>query len=435
MLLKKSALAFAFTLMAGASAYAMDCPSGFEMKNGFCMVAPKSAAPMKMSGMVMEAPVSKDVTPVPCPTGFEMKSGFCMVAPKPLAGSTTPINIYSGIGADNLNPALTNVPQRVYVPNHSSNTVSVIDQATMKVIDTFKVGLGPQHIIPSWDLKTLWVANNASNTPRGAMTPIDPLTSKPGAVMEVDDPYNMYFMPDGSEAVIVDEAYKRLDIRDPHTMKLITEIPTPDCHGINHADFSADYSFAIFTCEFRGGALVKVDLKNRKVLGMLELSKKGMPQDVRLSPDGSVFYVSDMMNNGVFLIDAATFTEAGFIPTGIGAHGLNVSRDGKSLYVANRGSTAIPAPSKGPGSISVIDFATRKVVANWPIEGGGSPDMGNLSVDGKVLWLSGRFDNVVYAIDTTSGTMTKIKVGQEPHGLTVWPQPGNFSLGHTGNMR
>jgi YVTN family beta-propeller protein len=89
----------------------------------------------------------------------------------------------------------------------------------------------------------------------------------------------------------------------------------------------------------------------------------------------------------------------------------------------------------GDGSISVIDFATRKVVANWPIPGGGSPDMGNVSADGKTLWLAGRFDNVVYAIDTNDGTVQKIPVGTEPHGLTVWPQPGRYSLGHTGNMR
>ena len=41
----------------------------------------------------------------------------------------------------------------------------------------------------------------------------------------------------------------------------------------------------------------------------------------------------------------------------------------------------------------------------------------------------------VYAIDTSSGNVTKIPVGAEPHGLTVWPQPGRYSLGHTGNMR
>ena len=49
--------------------------------------------------------------------------------------------------------------------------------------------------------------------------------------------------------------------------------------------------------------------------------------------------------------------------------------------------------------------------------------------------MSGRFDNEVYAIDTAEGGVQKIPVGTEPHGLTIWPQPGRYSLGHTGNMR
>jgi DNA-binding beta-propeller fold protein YncE len=85
--------------------------------------------------------------------------------------------------------------------------------------------------------------------------------------------------------------------------------------------------------------------------------------------------------------------------------------------------------------VSVIDFATRRVVRTWPIPGGGSPDMGNVSADGKTLWLSGRFDNVAYAIDTATGAVRAIPVGREPHGLAVWPQPGRYCLGHTGIMR
>ncbi len=157
-----------------------------------------------------------------------------------------------------------------------------------------------------------------------------------------------------------------------------------------------------------------------------------MPQDIRVSPDGTVFYVADMMANGVFVVDGDKFAEIGFIPTGPGTHGLYPSRDGTKLYVANRG---FDGHRMGPGSVSVIDFATRSVVANWPIPGGGSPDMGNVSADGKTLWLSGRYHGVVYAIDTTTGAVTKIPVGKEPHGLAVWPQPGRYSLGHTGNMR
>src|SRR5258706_13328218 len=160
-----------------------------------------------------------------------------------------------------------------------------------------------------------------------------------------------------------------------------------------------------------------------------------MPQDIRISPDGKQFFVADMNSDGVYLIDAASFRQTGFLPTGKGAHGLYPSRDGKKLYVTNRGTHMGDTKPKGAGSIGVFDFATRKVERNIPIPGGGSPDMGNVSADGKYLWLSGRFDKVVYAIEIATCDVKNIPVGTEPHGLTIWPQPGRYSLGHTGNMR
>ena len=376
-------------------------------------------------------------------------------------------NLYSETGSGRMSPAVAGALVRVYVPNRGANTVSVIDPETMKVTDTFKVGVNPQHIVPSWDLRTLYVANNAEGRTDGSLTPIDPLTARPGKSFAVDDPYNMYFTPDGKEAIVVAEAYKRLDFRDPKTMKLVSSLPTPQCAGINHADFSIDGRFVFFTCEF-SGALTKIDLVARKVLGTLKLSRyyarpevlavierpgkkpvtlpdptgtgeicttPGMPQDVRASPDGKRFYIADMMADGVHVVDGDSFKQIGFVPTGVGAHGLYPSRDGKRLYVANRGSNQIRGKPHGPGSISVIDFASGKVVQNWPIPNGGSPDMGNVSADGKYLWLSGRYDEEVYRIETTTGAVDRIKVGKEPHGLTVWPQPGRYSLGHTGNLR
>jgi YVTN family beta-propeller protein len=384
-----------------------------------------------------------------------------------MPGVVDPNNLYSEIGSSHLSPAVSGALSRVYVPNRAANTVSVIDPETLKVIDTFPVGINPQHIVPAWDLRTLWVANNAEGRRDGSLTPIDPMTGKPGRGIAVDDPYNMYWTPDGRHAIVVAESYKRLDFRDARTMKLDFSIATPQCAGINHADFSIDGRFAIFTCEF-SGAVTKIDLVERRVLGTLKLSRyfgrpdvlsiiersghkpvrlpdpagpgdicttPGMPQDIRVSPNGRTFYVADMMADGVHVVDGETFRQTGFIATGIGTHGLYPSRDGKDLYVANRGSNEIHGKRAGPGSISVIDFASGKVVRNWPIPGGGSPDMGNVSADGKYLWLSGRFDDVVYRIDTASGAVDKIKVGREPHGLTVWPQPGRYSLGHTGNLR
>ncbi|HEX7558052.1 MAG TPA: YncE family protein [Usitatibacter sp.] len=345
-----------------------------------------------------------------------------------------PRNLYSETGADKLSAAVAGHLERIYVPHVLSNDVYVIDPATFKVVDRFKVGLNPQHVVPAWDLQTLWVTNNAERTMKGSLTPIDPKTGKPGTPIDVADPYNMYFSPDGASAIVVAEALKRLDFRDPQTMKLQYSIATPQCGGINHADFAIDGTFAIFTCEFSKG-LAKIDLVSRKVAGYLTLSKGGMPQDIRVSPDGSKFYVADMHADGIFVIDGESFKEIGFIATGMGTHGIYPSRDGTKLYVANRGSHKIHGVKAGPGSVSVVDFATGKVEANWPVPGGGSPDMGNVSADGKTLWLSGRYDNVVYAFDTTTGEAKVVKVGHEPHGLAVWPQPGRYSLGHTGNMR
>ncbi len=345
-----------------------------------------------------------------------------------------PSNLYSETRAGKWSPAVAGALARVYVPNRKSGDVSVIDPATLKVVDRFKVGVHPQHIVPSWDLKTLWVNNNAEGRPDGSLTPIDPLTGKPGKNIPVDDPYNMYFTPDGRSAIIVAEDKMRLDFRDPHTLALQSSLAVPGCSGVNHADFSIDGRFAIFTCEF-AGSLAKIDMLERKVLGYLKLSKGGMPQDIRISPDGAIFFVADMKAGGAFLVDGGKFTETGFIATGTGTHGLYPSRDGTKLYVANRGSTVINGKPRGKGGVSVIDFATRKILSTWMIPGGGSPDMGNVSADGKVLWLSGRYDDVVYAIDTATGEVKSVRVGREPHGLTVWPQPGRYSLGHTGNLR
>jgi len=366
-------------------------------------------------------------------------------------------NLYSETGPAHLSAALRGDLERVYVPNLRSNDVTVIDPQSLKVVDRFKVGIAPQHIVPSWDLRTLWVANNAERRKDGSLTPIDPLTGKPGKAISVDDPYNLYFTPDGKSAIVVAEAHERLDFRDPQTMALQYSIRTPACAGINHADFSIDGRYALFTCEFQG-SLVKIDLVGHKVLGYLKLAMprtrlresaqatdpgatevctatKGMPQDIRIAPDGRRFYVADMAADGLHIVDGDAFQEVGFIATGLSAHGLYPSRDGRSLYVANRGSHSIHGAPHGAGGVTVIDFATGNITARWPIPGGGSPDMGNVSADGRYLWLSGRFDNVVYRFDTSSGAVVQVPVDLEPHGLTVWPQPGRYSLGHTGNLR
>jgi YVTN family beta-propeller protein len=341
----------------------------------------------------------------------------------PLPGTPTLLDqqdVYAAARPGELSSTVRGAVSRVYVPNSREGTVDVIDPATYKIVDHFKVGREPQHITPSYDLKALWVLADKGNS----LTRIDPVTGRPAQTVLVADPYNMYYTPDGRFAIVVAERKRRLDFRDAQSMSLVNPVSVP-CRGVDHMDFSANGRYLIASCEF-SGEMVKFDVVEQRLLGVLKLPDRAMPQDVRLSPDGSVFFVADMETNGVYVIDGDAFRILGFIPTGRGTHGLNFSRDSRWLYASNR----------GEGSISVIDVHTRRIETTWRIPGGGSPDMGGISADGRVLWLSGRYNSEVYAIDTTDGRLlARIPVGKGPHGLCVWPQPGRYSLGHTGLMR
>jgi DNA-binding beta-propeller fold protein YncE len=331
-----------------------------------------------------------------------------------------PHNVYAAAGRGMVSRAAAHDLARVYVPNSESDTVDVISQRTFKVVDHFATGKLPQHVTPSWDLRTLWVDNDQGNS----LTPIDPRTGHHGTPVPVDDPYNLYFTPDGRRAIVVAERLRRLDFREPHTMRLVHSLAV-DCAGVDHMDMTRDGRRALVSCEFSGEMIV-VDLVRERVVKHIALRAGGMPQDVKLSPDGRVFYVADMAAGGVWVIDARKMRRRRFIPTGKGAHGLYASRDAKRLFVSNR----------DEGTISVLNFKQRRVVRRWRLPPGSSPDMGGVSANGRILWLSGRHDAEVYAISTRTGRLLhRIRVGRGPHGMAVWPQPGRYSLGHTGILR
>ena len=389
--------------------------------------ASHSAAPeptqASQSSAVRVSPVRSASSPAPRPAATWPVAGPIADLSVPLPGMppvANPANIYADAGANMLSPAVRGVPYRIYVPNSGGSTVTVINPATLRVIATYQTGLNPQHVVPGYGLGILYVTNDLGNS----LTPINPRTGRrAGPNIAVDDPYNMYYTPDGRYAIVVAEGRENLDFRDPRTFALRHRIHV-NCAGVDHIDFAANGAYLIASCEF-AGRLVRIDLHTLTVAGYLNLPGAA-PQDIKLDPAGHIFYVADKNHGGVWLIDAATFRLAGFIPTGPDAHGLYPSRDARLLYVTNRGN----------GTITVISFATRKIVTTWHIPGGGSPDMGNLSPDGKVFWVSGRYDNVVYAIATATGhLLAKIPVGLQPHGLCVWPQPGRYSLGHTGITR
>ncbi len=378
------------------------------------------------------AACSGPAAPPPAPSATPATTASGTASPAAAAGAGLPgmpavpdaHDVYADAGANMLSAAVKDAKPLVYVPHTRTGEVWTIDPATFAVVGRFHLGGELQHVVPSWDMRTLYATNDTGDR----LTPFDPHTGQPGPPIPVTDPYNMYFTPDGRAAISVAEARRELVFYDPHTWAQQQVLPVPDCKGIDHADYTPDGRTAVFTCEFSGRVAV-VDIAARRVLRMVDMPVRHTtmgPQDIKLAPDGSVFYIADSQENGVWVLDGAATKVLREIPTGLGAHGLYLSRDATKLYVTNR----------HEGSVSVLDAYTGAVDAKWRIPGGGSPDMGNVTADGTQLWLSGRYHNAVYVLSTADGHLIKkIGVGSGPHGLCVWPQPGRYSLGHTGITR
>jgi YVTN family beta-propeller protein len=310
--------------------------------------------------------------------------------------------------------ALGRYPERVYVPNSIANTLHVIDPKTFKIIATHAVGLEPHHVTPSWDLTRLYVTNTRGDS----LTEIDPQTGAVTRTIPVIDPYNLYFTPDGRMAIAVAERFKRLDFLDLKTWKLIKSVRV-EWPGVDHLAFSRDGSYLVASCEW-SGRIVKVDLNKLELVANMALGK--LPIDIVRPPRQNLMFVADQGVHGVFVVDPDAWKMIEFIPTGRGAHGILLSHDETQLYVSNR----------LEGSISVLDIASRKVVAKWKT--GGSPDMGQLSPDGSQLWISNRYHASVMALDTKTGqVIARIPTDKGSHGLTYFPTSrGARSVGHNG---
>ncbi len=337
-----------------------------------------STGPLSSSVAVLPA-TSVPAAPAPAtaaPAGIDVLPGMPPV--------TDPHNVYSEAGVNMLGPAAKQSKAYAYVPNTKSGDVWVIDAATFQIVDKFSVGVEVQHVVPSYDMTELFATDDQGDVVRR----IDPFTGQAGETIPVKDPYNMYFTPDGKYAISVAEKYRELVWYDPKTWRKARHDRRFRLQGIDHADFTADGKTAVFTCEFAGRAVV-VDIASHQIVKEIDMPTMNTtmgPQDIKLAPDGSVYYIADSDSNGVWVMDATSYQVLRHIATGGGAHGLYLSRD----------ATAALRHEPPRGQCLVLNAYTGDIITKWQIPGGGSPDMGNVSADGSQLWLSGRYDNVVY---------------------------------------
>lgn len=353
------------------------------------------------------------------------------------------VDVYAATRPGRFGRAVRGIPERVYVPSSASGGgVEVIDARTFRLVGRVRTAAGraagdraardraagshaeggARQVVPSWDLRTLWAVDEAA----GTLTPISPRTGRAGRPVTVAAARSLFFTPNGRLALVLAGSrtidLRRVDPGNPRTLPAARRLALP-CHPLGEPEFTAGGGALVAAC---GSRLLLIDPRRGRVTAIIRLPRRSAPRQVRISPDGRLFYVADAARGGLWLVDADRFVTTGFVPTGAGAHGMLPSRDGTALYVANR---------RG-GSVSVVAHATRRVVRTWRLPGRAAPDIGGVSADGAVLWLADRRARAVLAVSTrTGGLLRRVEVRGAPGGATVFPQPGRYSLGHTGIYR
>ena len=288
--------------------------------------------------------------------------------------------------------------ERVIVLNSGEGTVSIIDRATRKVVDSYPVGKEPHHLMPVLNKDDeLVVANSASND----LVFLNPLTGEvKRRLPRISDPYQLGYSPDGKWFVSVSLRLDRVDIYAMPNYELKARIATKKTPS--HVAFSNDSRFAYITLQ-DSNELVALDLSSHKEVWRMSIGKT--PAGIWMSPQGLLF-IGIMGQDFVQVVDPAKRETVKKIVTGRGAHNVFPMGDGVRALVSNR----------VDGTITPIDY--KALTAGKPIKVGRGVDCLEVSADGKEVWATVRWEAKVAVIDMTGvKPIEYIPVGRSPHGI------------------
>jgi YVTN family beta-propeller protein len=289
----------------------------------------------------------------------------------------------------------------VIVLNSAEATLSLIDQATHRVVDTVPTGKEPHHLMATPDNSSLIVANSVSNN----LMFLDPKTGKVQRTVEnIEDPYQLGFSPDRKWFATAGLRLDRVDIYGYNGRDLTLAKRVPLAVMPSHMAFSNDSKTVFVTLQV-SGELAAIDLPTQTVKWKMKVGK--VPAGLWMTPGEKYLLVGMTGADYVAVVDWRNQKVVKTIPTGKGAHNFRSLDDGRHVAVSNRVAS----------TISIIDEETLTNVGDITGLLPGPDDM-ELSADRKYLWVTFRFAKHVGVIDlATRKLIQTIPVGRSPHGI------------------
>jgi YVTN family beta-propeller protein len=294
-------------------------------------------------------------------------------------------------------------PAPLFVLNSLDANVSVIDPVTWTETRRIATGKEPHHIYLTPDEKSVIVANALSDT----LTFIDPRTAAVQRVVPgIVDPYQLRFSPDMKWFVTAANRLNHVDFYrwDGSNLTLVKRVATGKTPSHLWIDSK---STTVYATMQDSDELVAMDLATQTI--RWRTATGSVPADVYGSPDDKLLLVGLTGSDSVEVFDVSGKQpqRSRVIKTGAGAHAFRALGDGRHVLVSNRVAN----------SISKIDLQTLAVVDNYPAPGG--PDCIDVSRDGKLIYVTSRWARKLTVIDVAARKVVRqVKVGKSPHG--VW---------------
>jgi YVTN family beta-propeller protein len=293
------------------------------------------------------------------------------------SGKTLAILLLLGVGGS----VLAQAPFLVYATNEDSNDVSVIDGASNTVVATIAVGKRPRGLKVSPDGNRLYVA--VSGAPKCPPTMDDEECEK----LETD------LTADGIAEV------------DTVSRRLLRVLPS----GLDPEQFDVNWARGLmYVANENANQASILDIQKGEIIGTVATGLE--PEGVRVSPDGSVAYVTGEVDSDITVIDTASHKAT--IGVGLRPRDIVFSRDSRRAYISNE----IGA------SIAVIDVAAGRVLTTYTLPEGSLPMGVVLSPDDQTLYVANGRATTVLALDVTDGRILKtVEAGRRPWGLAISP--------------
>lgn len=330
-----------------------------------------------------------------------------IIAISVLAGGGIFALITGSIGTDN---SVSVTSEKIYVAVEGTGEIAVIDIKTNQVVKRIDlsenkngmiVGYMPHNIQVAPDNKSVWVTANAMNEKMKMSFRVIPI-----AYADTGHGDNVSVGTDNKDELIV---------IDPLSDTIVKRIGLGTNLHLSHVSITPDNTYAIAASQEKG-ILYKVNTVTYEVESEVATNKGDGPHGLRISPDGKTAYVAMIGGKSMGILDVKSFTlkpltlKGAAVQTGVtpdGKYALASVYDVKSLAIYDIGSS----------KLSYVDLPQE---ARGPVQIYPTPDSRFAYVADQGYYFDQPAGDTVYKIDLREMKVAEtIQGGTAPHGVVV----------------